>query len=103
MTAFAAMKGGDILAHVRDVLQKVAADKRSFLEQSAAVGNATVTDDDLAEVNAIGAAADIVQYAVTAGQEALARARPPPGWVMGMAAQARVALSAPVEGDETKG
>ena len=103
MTAFAEMKGSDILTHVRDVLLKVAADKRSFIEQSAAVGADVVTDDDLAEVNAIGAAADIVQYAVTAGQEALSKARSPPGWVMGMAAQARVALSAPVEGDEAKG
>ena len=103
MTAFAAMKGGDILSHVRDVLQKVAADKRSFLEQSKAVGGVDRADGEFTEVNAIDAAADIVQYAVTAGQEALARAKPPPGWVMGMAAQARVALSAPVEGDETKG
>ena len=101
MTAFAGMKGGEVLAHIRDVLLKIAADKRSFLEQSAAVGGAPVTNDELAEARALGAAADIVQFAVTAGQEAQARARPPPGWVMGMAAQARVALSASVvEGDE---
>ena len=103
MTAFAEMKGGDVLIHVRDALLKVAADKRSFLEQSAAVGRSPLTDDDLAEVNALGAAADIVQYAVTAGQEALTKARPPPGWVMGMAAQARTALSAPVEGEVAQG
>jgi hypothetical protein len=100
MTVFASMKGGAVLEHVRDVLLKVVADKRSFLEQSAAVGGAPLIDNELAEVRAIGAAADIVQYAVAAGQEALIKERPPPAWVMGMAAQARTALSALSEGDE---
>ena len=99
MTAFSAMKGGEVLAHIRDVLLKIAADKRSFLEQSAAVGGVPVTDGELAEVRALGAAADVVQFAVTAGQEAKVKERPPPAWVMHMAAQARIALSASVEGD----
>jgi hypothetical protein len=89
------MKGGDVLCYVRDALLKVAADKRSFLEQSAAIGGVPLKDEELAEVNALGAAADLVQYAVTAGQAAKGKERPPPGWVMGMAAQARVALSSP--------
>ena len=103
MTVFSAMKGSDVLIHIREVLQKVAADKQSFLEQSAAVGGVAVTNGELAEVRAIGAAADIIQYAVSAGQEAQTKARSPPAWVMQMAAHARVALSASVEGDEAQG
>jgi hypothetical protein len=100
MTAFAAMKGGEVLAHIHGILLKVAADKRSYLEQSAAIGGAPVADSELAEVNALGAAADVFQFAISAGQEARIKNRDPPGWLMHMAAQARAALTAPSEGDE---
>ena len=100
IASFAAMKGGEVLAYVRDGLQKIAADKRSFLEQSAAVGDVPLKDGELADARLLGAAADIIQFAMSAGEEARAREKSPPGWVMGMAAQARAALSAPEEGDE---
>ena len=78
MTAFAGMKGGEVLAHIRDVLLKIAADKRSFLEQSRrrSAGRLGHEDDELAEARALGAAADIVTVALSRRvQEAQARAR----------------------------
>jgi hypothetical protein len=91
--SFASMLGGEILSYVRDVVTDVAVKKRSFREQSAAVGGTPLSGDELAELNALDAAANIIQFAVSAGQEARTRGKPAPEWVLKMAASAR---SAPV-------
>lgn len=95
--AFASMLGGEILSYVRECVNKVAVDKRSFFEQSAAVGGTPLSKPELAELAALDAAANIIQFAVSAGQDAKARGRPAPDWVLQMAAQARVALVAEEE------
>jgi hypothetical protein len=73
---------------------KVALDKRSFFEQSAAVGGTPLSRAELAELATLDAAAAIIQYAVSAGQEADVKGKAAPNWVLQMAAQARTALVA---------
>ena len=92
--AFASMLGGEILSYVRDVVVDVAVKKRSFAEQSASVGGTPLGKEELEELAGLDAAAEIVQFAVSAGQEAKTRGKPAPEWVLKMAAQARTALVA---------
>jgi hypothetical protein len=94
MVAFTAMRGAEILEYVRDAVIATAANKRSFWEQSAAVGGVPPTTTELSEARALEAAADVIQYAISAGQEAKTRGREAPDFVMRMAAQARGALTA---------
>ena len=49
---FASMIGGEVLTYIRDAVAKVAVDKRTFLDQSAAVGGTPLGKDELAEVRA---------------------------------------------------
>ena len=95
--AFADMLGQEILSYVRDMVAAVAVDKRSFFEQSAAVGGASLSREELAELAALDAAAEMIQFAVSAGQEAKGRGKSAPDWVLRMAAQARTALVAEEE------
>jgi hypothetical protein len=90
--AFASMLGQEVLTYVRDMVQAVAVDKRSFFEQSAAVGGTPLSKEELAELAALDAAASMIQFTVSTGEEAKARGRAAPEWVLKMAAQARVAL-----------
>jgi hypothetical protein len=94
MVAFTAMRGAEILEYVRDAVIQTVVDKRSFLEQSAAIGGNAPTKAELAEARALEAAADVIQYAISAGQEAQTKGRDAPDFVMRMAAQARTALTA---------
>ena len=93
-TAFASMLGGEILTYVRDTVIRVATDKRTFFEQSAAVGGVPLNRRELGELAGLDAAAEIIQVAVSAGQEAKAEKKSAPEWVLKMAAQARTALVA---------
>jgi hypothetical protein len=86
------MLGGEVLTYVRDAVIEVSVKKRSWAEQSAAVGGVPLNGADLAEITALDAAADMIQFAVSAGQQAKAGGEPAPEWVIKMAAQARVAL-----------
>jgi hypothetical protein len=88
------MKGSDVLAYVRDRVTETAAKKRLFLEQSAAIGGSPVTRDELAEAVALDAAAEIAQFALSAGQEAATNGKAAPEWVMRMIAQVRATLIA---------
>jgi hypothetical protein len=97
-TAFASMLGKEILTYVRDTVRNVAVNKRSFFEQSAAVGGTPLSKDELRELAALGAAADMIQFAVSAGQDARTSGKPAPEWVVKMASQGRSALV--VEKDE---
>ncbi len=90
--AFAAMLGGEVLTYVRDVVINTAVNKRSFAEQSAATGGVPLNGAELADIKALDAAAEMIQFAVSAGQDAKTRGKPTPQWVLQMAAQARVAL-----------
>jgi hypothetical protein len=90
--SFASMLGGEILSYVRDVVTDIAVKKRSFREQSAAVGGTPLSGDELVELNALDAAANIIQFAVSAGQEARTKGKPAPEWVLKMASEARSAL-----------
>jgi hypothetical protein len=93
-TAFASMLGGEILTYVRDTVINVAVNKRSFFEQSAAVGGMPLNSRELGELAALDAAAEIIQFAVSAGQDARTAGKPTPEWVLKIAAQARTALVA---------
>lgn len=97
---FATMAGGEVLAYIRDAVVQTATYKKTYLEQSAAVGGAPVTSEELAEVRALEAAADAIRYALTVGQDAKAKGKPPPEWVLRMASQARIALTEPAEQEE---
>jgi hypothetical protein len=100
--AFATMPGGEILSYVHDTLVAVVATKRSFAEQSAAVGGMTLlTKEESMQLAALNAAADCIQFAVSVGQEAKVMGTPTPEWVLKMAAQARVALIAETKEAET--
>ena len=101
-TAFASMLGGEVLAYVRDMVIEVSVHKRSFAEQSAAVGGRPLSQDELAQLAALDAAADCIQFAVSAGQDAKTRGKPAPEWVVKMASQARNALVAKEEEAETE-
>ena len=92
---FATMLGGEVLTYVRDAVIAAVTKKRSFLEQSIAIGGVALTDEERADLLALDAAADIIQFIVTAGQEAAARGREAPEWVLRAAAQARSTLAAP--------
>jgi hypothetical protein len=91
------MLGAEILTYVRDTVLDVAAKRRSFAEQSAAVGGTPLSEDELAELAALDAAADMIQFTISVGQEAVTRKKPAPEWVLKIAAQARAALVAPEE------
>jgi hypothetical protein len=99
--AFATMPGGEILSYVRNILVAVVTIKRSFAEQSAAVGMTLLTGEESRQLAALEAAADCLQYAVSVGQEAKVTGKPTPEWVLKMAAQARVALIAETNEAET--
>ena len=94
---FSSMKAGEVLEYVRDKLAHGAAMKRSYYEQSAAISGQLLSKGELAEVAALIAAAEMIQLAVSVGQEAKAKGQTAPEWVMRMASQARVSLTAPVE------
>jgi hypothetical protein len=91
---FSTLLGSEVLSYVRDAVTDVAAKKRSYLEQSAAIGGTPVTASELAEARALDAAAEMAQFALTAGQEAQARGKPAPDWVHRMVAQIRATLVA---------
>jgi hypothetical protein len=88
------MTGAEVLTYVRDSVTATAAKKRSYLEQSAAIGGSPVTREELAELRALDAAAEIAQFALSAGQEAKTKGRAPPDWLMHMVAQVRAVLTA---------
>ena len=90
---FADMHGGAVLAYVRDVLLKIGHDKRSFLKASAEISQIPTAPADLKEVAVIEAAVDIVQFAISAGEEAKLKKVDPPEWVFRVAGQARAALT----------
>jgi hypothetical protein len=101
MTAdFASMPGAQVLRYIRDAVMSAATSKRTFLEQSAAVGGAPITRQELGDVQALHAAAEVIEFAIGAGQEAATRGKDPPDWVLRMAAQARVALTASEEKED---
>ena len=89
---FATMIGGEVLAYIRDAVLQTAANKRSFLQQSAAVGGTPLTHAELAEVRALEAAGEAIQFALSVGQEAKTKGKAAPEWVLRKASQARVAL-----------
>jgi hypothetical protein len=89
-----AMKGAEILTYVRDCVTATATHKRTYLEQSAAIGGSPVTREELAEVRALDAAAEIAQFALSAGQDAATKGKAAPEWVMRMIAQVRATLIA---------
>jgi hypothetical protein len=91
---FSSMPGGEVLEYIRDSVTVTATKKRSFLEQSAAIGGSPVTREELAEAQALDAAAEIVQFALSTGQNAAAHGKAPPDWLMQLIAQARVTLVA---------
>jgi hypothetical protein len=95
--AFASMLGAEILTYVRDMVLDVATKRRSFFEQSAAVGGVPLNKTELAELAALDAAAAMIQFAISVGQEAVVDKKPAPQWVLKIASQARVALVAPEE------
>lgn len=91
-TAFSKMMGQQILSYIRDTVVDVSVKKRSFAEQSAAVGGLSLNATERAELCALDAAAEIIQMVVSAGEDAKARGKPTPEWVLRMAAQARLSL-----------
>jgi hypothetical protein len=97
---FASMPGAQVLRYVHDAVMSAATSKRTFLEQSAAVGGAPITREELADVQALHAAAESILFAIGVGQEAATQGKSPPDWVLRMAAQARVALTAPEEEED---
>jgi hypothetical protein len=99
-TAFETMIGEAVLAHVRDAVLKVIVDKRAFAESSAAVGGTPLNGEELSELRALGAAADCIQFALSAGQDAKTKGKSAPEWVVRMAAQARCALIEETAQDE---
>jgi hypothetical protein len=94
---FADMHGGAVLTYVRDTLLKIAHDKRSFLKASAEISQIPTAPADLNEIAVIEAAVDIIQFAISAGEEAKTRKFDPPEWVLRLAGQARLALVQPDE------
>ena len=95
--AFADMLGQEILSYVRDMVAAVAVDKRSFSNSRRLSGARRWSREELAELAALDAAAEMIQFAVSAGQEAKGRGKSAPDWVLRMAAQARTALVAEEE------
>ena len=92
--AFASMSGEEILTYVRDTVINVAVNKRSFAEQSAAVGGTPLGENELKDLAALDAAGGIVQFVLTVGQDARTRGKSTPEWVLKAVAQARSALVA---------
>lgn len=94
-TALASIKGGQVLEYIRDIVIATATRRRSLLQVSSAIDGTPITRDELAEAQALDAAASIVQFALSAGQEAATRGRDTPEWVMRLTAHARASLTAP--------
>ena len=55
------MLGGEILSYVRDEVLDVAVKRRSFAEQSAAVGGVPLNGTELASLAALNAAAERIE------------------------------------------
>jgi hypothetical protein len=92
MNPFSEMKGGEVLEFVHRILLETAHKRRTLLEQSAQISQNPVSATERQEVRALEAAADIIQMAISAGQEAKTKNLAAPEWVLLLAGQGRATM-----------
>jgi hypothetical protein len=86
---FAEMPGGKVLTFVHQILLETADKRRRLLKTSAELSQIPVSPTERQEIRALEAAADMIQFAISAGQDAKMRKEEAPEWVLRMAAQGR--------------
>ena len=89
MDPFVDMPGGKVMTFVHDILLTTADRKRRLLKTSAELSQIPVSATERQEVRALEAAADMILFAISTGQEAASRKLEAPEWVLRMAAQGR--------------
>lgn len=83
---------GEILEFIRDTLIAWGHRRRTLMEQSALIAQIPIDDEELQELAAVDGAVKILQFIISAGQDAKSRGHSAPEWVLHIAYDARSAL-----------
>jgi hypothetical protein len=89
MNPFSEMPGGKVMAFVHEILLATADKRKRLLKTSAELSQIPVSPTERQEIRALEAAADMILFAITAGQDAATRRQEAPEWVLRMASQGR--------------
>ena len=92
MDPFEDMPGGKVMAFVHGILLATADKRKRLLKTSAELSQIPISPTERQEVRALEAAADMLLFAIAAGQDASTRRQEAPEWVLRMAAQGRNAM-----------
>lgn len=89
MNPFEEMAGGKVMAFVHEILLATADKRKRLLKASAELSQIPVSATERQEIRALEAAADMLLFAISTGQEAALRKQEAPEWVLRMASQGR--------------
>jgi hypothetical protein len=89
MNPFEEMPGGKVMGFVHEILLATADKRKRLLKTSSELSQIPVSPTERQEVRALEAAADMLLFAIAAGQDAATRKQEAPEWVLRMAAQGR--------------
>jgi hypothetical protein len=89
LNPFAEMSGGKVMTFVHEILLATADKRKRLLNASAELSQIPVSATERQEIRALEAAADMIQFAISAGQDAANHNQQAPEWVLRMAGQGR--------------
>jgi hypothetical protein len=89
MDPFAEMPGGKVFLFVHTILLETADKRKRLLKTSSELSQIPISPTERQEIRALEAAADMIQFAISAGQDAASHKQAAPEWVLRMAAQGR--------------
>jgi hypothetical protein len=92
MNPFEDMPGGKVMTFVHEILLATADKRRRLLKTSVELSGVQASPTERQEIRGLEAAADMLLFAIAAGQEAALRKQEAPEWVLRMAAQGRNAM-----------
>jgi hypothetical protein len=94
MDPFSDMPGGQVMGFVHEILLATVDKRKRLLKTSAELSQIPVSATERQEIRALEAAADMILFAIAAGQDAKTRNAEAPEWVLRMAAQGRDTMRA---------
>ena len=89
MNPFEDMPGGKVMTFVHEILLATADKRKRLLKTSSELSQIPVSATERQEVRALEAAADMILFAISTGQDASNHKREAPEWVLRMASQGR--------------
>jgi hypothetical protein len=92
LSPFDEMPGGKVMGFVHEILLATADKRRRLLKTSAELSQIPISATERQEVRALEAAADMLLFAISTGQDAATRKQEAPEWVLRMAAQGRATM-----------